>query len=124
MTEDFIRVSFELDEAGLIWLPEIGDEVVERPDGSKVAILVDPQGHTPTQLRENFIWCPNVEQLVQQIEAREGLIYHAGITTSLRYEAVIKTSFGIIEAEAVSLRVAFGKALGSLLGQSPSGALH
>lgn len=112
---DFIVVSYELDEAGLLWLPEIGDEVVTRGEGPKISILVDPQGMTPGELRESFVWMPTVEQLVVQIEAHQGLLFHAGTNQSLKYEAVIKTATGIVEASAATLRTAFGKALNLLL---------
>ena len=79
---------------------------------------------TPSELRESFIWLPNVEQLVSQIESRHGLIFHAGVTENLEYEAIIKTQFGLIEAKASSLRVVFGKVLNSLITSSLTVPLH
>ncbi len=124
MDSDFIAVSYKLDESGLVWHPEIGDEVLTRGDEPRISILVDPQGLTPTELRQTFVWMPTVEQMVVQIEAREGILYHAGISESLKYEAIIKTATGLIEASAVTLRTAFGKALSSLLCNRVCGELH
>ena len=122
--QEFIVVSYELEESGLLWHPEIGDEIIARGDDQRVSILVDPQGLTPKELRENFVWLPTVEQLVVQIEVREGMLYHAGICDSLDYETIIKTSFGMIEAQASSLRIAMGKALNDMLMKNTSGSLH
>jgi len=121
---EFINISFELDQAGLVWYPEIGDEVSERTNLEKVSILVDPQGLTPIELRENFVWLPTTEQLVRQFEARQALIYHAGITERLIYEAVIRTQEGMIETEAPTLRLAFGQALQAMLSDCEVAPLH
>lgn len=122
--EDYIDISMELDKVGLIWHPEIGDEISLRGQERQVSILVDPQGLTPRELRDSFVWLPTVEQLVTQIEARQGLIYHAGVTETLEYEAIIKFHLGLVEAKASSLRVVFGKALSSILEQKCQTALH
>jgi hypothetical protein len=121
---DFIDISVELDQKGLIWNPEIGDEISLRGSDRNVSILVDPQGLTPVELRESFIWLPTVEQLVNQIESRSGLIFHAGVTDHLEYEAVIKVNHGLVEARAPSLREAFGKALTSMISASYTAVLH
>ena len=122
---EFITVSYELEGSGLVWHPEIGDEICNRAaDQLRVSILFDPQGLTPGQLRESFLWLPTVEQLVVQIEARQAMLYHAGISESLSYETVIKTNDGYIEAAAPSLRTAIGKALNNLLTGAHSGNLH
>ncbi len=123
-SENYINVSLELDKYGLVWHPEIGDEISLRGQETHVSILVDPQGLTPRELRDSFVWLPNVEQLVTQIEARQGLIFHAGITETLEYEAIVKVHAGLIAAKANSLRVAFGKALSSLLESKVSAPLH
>lgn len=120
----FIPISIELDKAGLVWHPEIGDEVLERGNHQRVSILVDPQGLSPRELRGNFLWLPTVEQLVQQFEARQALIYHAGVDKTLKYEAVIRTNFGVIESKASTLREAFGLALSDLLKSNTSEAVH
>jgi hypothetical protein len=121
---EFIELSAHLDRSGLIWHPEIGDEVSERPSLQRVSILVDPQGHTPRELREQFLWLPTVEQLVMQFEARQALIFHAGINQSLSYETVIKTGIGLIETSAQTLRHSFAKALNELLANHVDGKLH
>lgn len=120
----FIPISIELDKSGLVWHPEIGDEVLDRVSFAKVSILVDPQGLSPRELRGSFLWLPTVEQLVQQFEARQALIYHAGVTQALKYEAVIRTSFGVIESKASTLREAFGLALNDLLRSNTNEAVH
>lgn len=121
---DYIDISIELDRNGLVWNPEIGDEVSLRGNDRHVSILVDPQGLTPSELRESFVWLPTVEQLVNQIESRQGLIYHAGVTKNLEYEAVIRTIDGFVEVKAPSLRTAFGRALTALLSKEITFALH
>jgi len=121
---EFINLSLNLDKKGLVWYPEIGDEVSERGTLERISILVDPHGLTPSELRTNFIWLPTVEQLVEQFEARQALIYHAGINDGLSYEAVIRYSSGVIETCATTLRLAFGKALQELLVNASSTAIH
>jgi len=79
---------------------------------------------SPKELRDSFVWLPTVEQLVNQIEARQGLIFHAGVTERLEYEAIIKIQSGLVEAKAASLRVAFGKVLNSIISSSYTIALH
>ena len=123
-TIDIIPISLELDRSGLVWHPEIGDEVTERINLDKVSILVDPHGMKPSELRSTFVWLPTVEQLVQQLEARQALIYHAGINQTLLYEAVVRTSFGVIETSASSLRSAFGKALRDVIQKATNEVIH
>jgi len=122
--EDYIDISFELDRRGLLWHPEIGDEISLRGNDRNVSILVDPNGMSPLELRQSVIWLPNVEQLVGQIETRQGLIFHAGITEGLEYEAIVKCHAGLIEAKANSLRVVFGKVLNSIISDSLTIPLH
>lgn len=112
---DFISTSISLDRAGLRWEPEIGDEVTEREALDRVAILVDPQGHSPEQLRDSFIWLPTVEQLIDQIALRGGAIYHVGLADDMVYEAVVKTPNGVIEVQSPNLRIALGQTLIQLL---------
>ena len=123
-SKEFIIVSFSLDRAGLVWYPEIGDEVTDRESSEKVSILVDPQGLTTSELRENFVWLPTVEQIVTQIEARQGLIYHAGINQVLEYETILRTTGRVIETKAETLRLSFAKALKELLTHNSSDKLH
>jgi len=108
----------------LVWLPELGDEVCVRDQTSKVSILVDPQGQTPRELRNQFIWLPTVEQLIQQFEARQAMIHHVGMDDKLSWVAVIKTDKGVIESEARSMRTLFGEALKNLLSGGVVDALH
>ena len=122
--DNYVGIAIQLERSGLIWHPEIGDEVVERRPDARVSILVDPQGLTPVELRAAYVWLPTVEQLVEQIEERNGLIFHAGVSTSHDYEAVVKSSIGLIEAQARSLRTVFAKALHALISNSASGAVH
>ncbi len=121
---DYINVSLDLDRSGLVWYPEIGDEVSDRGNLERISILVDPQGLTPTELRQSFIWLPTVEQLVEQFEARQAFIYHVGITQTLSYEAVIRTGRGVIETAAPTMRLAFGRALQELLHNSTKVPVH
>ena len=111
LNDSFIEVAVDLSKSGLIWQPEIGDEIAIRPDLRKISILVDPQGLSPTQLRCEYLWLPTVEQLVDQIEARQALIFHVGVNDRMFYEAVIRRGGGVVEACEVNLRLAFGKAL-------------
>lgn len=121
---EFIEVSMVLDEDGLVWHPEIGDEVADREKPEKVSVLVSPQGHTPHELRERFLWLPTVEQLVTQFEARQALVYHAGVNERLLYEAIIRTSEGLISTAAKTLRIAFGLALHKLLDDDEVTNIH
>lgn len=121
----FIELSVELEQSGLIWHPEIGDEVIARDKPSRVSILVDPAGMSLKELRINYIWLPTVEQLVNQFEAREALIHHVGINQNFIYEAVIKTSYGaIIETNAPTIRLVFGAALKDLIKEKTQVSVH
>lgn len=122
--DDLIFISYELDKNGLVWHPEIGDEVIERREEARVSILVDPQGLSPEQLREAYLWLPTMEQLVSQIEVRQGLLYHVGKTTDKEYETVVKTAIGLIRTQADSIRTALGLALKDLLAHSVSEVVH
>ncbi|MBX7145141.1 MAG: hypothetical protein K1X79_11870 [Oligoflexia bacterium] len=114
----FINVAEDLELAGLLWRPEIGDEVSDRRQRDNVSILVDPQGLTPGELRSTFIWLPTVEQMVLQLEVRQAVLAHAGLEMDERamfYKTVIKTNIGPIESKAQTLRIAMGLALRNLL---------
>jgi hypothetical protein len=117
-------MSVRLDKAGLVWQPEIGDEIVVRESPEKISILVDPCGLTPAQLRNSYLWIPRVEQLVNQFEARKAIIYHVGATNRCEYQVVAKYPAGVIDVEAPSLRVAFGLALEDLLQSRFNGVVH
>ena len=72
----------------------------------------------PSQLRNTYLWLPTVEQIVFQFEARQSILFHAGLELSERaicYKTVIQSPFGPIESSADSLREALGCALKELL---------
>ena len=123
----FIQLAEDLDTNGLVWQPEIGDEVSFRENLEKISILVDPDGMTPTELRATFLWLPTIEQLIDQIEARQGILFHAGLeltTESVAYKTVIKAPMGHIEAIGDSMRLALGGALRDLLSNQTSSCVH
>ena len=117
-TEGFLAIAEELEIAGLIWKPEIGDEISFRQQRDTVSVLVDPQGMSPTELRSTYLWLPTVEQMVWQFEARSAILEHTGLeltSKSFCYKTVVKGSFGEIESKAASLRSSVGLALRNLL---------
>ena len=114
----FLEVAEDLEHAGLLWKPEIGDEVSDRQNPGVVSILVDPKGMGPLELRSVYLWLPTVEQMVLQFEARQAILFHAGLemtTASLCYKTVIQSPKGQIESRADSLRSSVGIALQKLL---------
>ena len=114
----FFEVAEDLDLAGLIWSPEIGDEVSRRDDIQRVSILVDPHGMTPGELRATYLWLPSVEQMVLQIESRQAILFHSGLElgkSSLCYKTVISWKNEMLESYADSLRNSVGLALRDLL---------
>lgn len=123
----FFRIAQDLELAGLVWQPEIGDEISERKHDASVSILVDPQGMTPRELREVYLWLPTVEQIIHQFEARQTILFHAGLEisdTALIYKTVLQSRIGAIESRAESLRHALGLALRELLLSSGAEQLH
>ena len=124
LVRGFLTIAKDLETAGLLWQPEIGDEVAQRDAWDNVSVLVDPQGMTPKELREVFLWLPTVEQLLFQFEARHAILFHAGLELSEStycYKTVVRAPVGPIESKASSLREAMGRALTELLimGTSP-----
>ena len=114
----FIPIAGKLELAGLHWQPEIGDEICSRTQPEQISILVDPNGMTPNTLRQTYIWLPSVEQLVQQVEARKAILFHAGLElskTSVFYKTVIQCSAKQFESTGESLRSSVGKALVELI---------
>jgi len=114
----FLQVAHDLETAGLLWQPEIGDEISQRSAPEIVSILIDPQGMTPSVLRETYVWLPTVEQLVDQLEARRAILFHAGLEINeraLAYKTVVKVGRGQVEATGDTLRDAIGSALRELL---------
>lgn len=117
-TDRFIFLAHDLEVAGLFWHPEVGDEVADRENRNPIAILVDPQGMTPDELRSAYIWLPTVEQIIQQLEARQAILFHAGFEineAACCYKTVIQASCGHIESKAESFRMSLGLALRDLL---------
>lgn len=114
----FLQVAHDLETAGLLWQPEIGDEISQRSAPELVSILIDPQGMTPSVLRETYVWLPTVEQLVDQLEARKAILFHAGLEINeraLAYKTVVQVGRGQVEATGDTLRDAIGSALRELL---------
>lgn len=113
----FFQIAEDLEIAGLIWHPEIGDEVLAKKAGS-VSVLVDPQGMSLNELRDVFLWLPTVEQMILQFEARQAILLHAGLeltSAHMCYKTVLQTPHGAIESRAISLRNSVGIALRNLL---------
>jgi hypothetical protein len=113
----FIDIAEELELAGLVWLPEIGDEIAQRK-AKLISVLVDPQGMPPEMLRSTYLWLPTVEQIVFQFEARQAILFHSGLElsqSSLGYKTVVQSSIGQIEVVADSIRNSMGLALRHLL---------
>ncbi len=118
----FLGIAEELESAGLLWRPEIGDEISDRTKPDQVSILVDPQGLTPVELRETYLWLPSVEQMVVQLEVRQAVLYHVGLELSeqeMFYKTIVQSKIGTIEAQAPSLRSAVGIALRDVLLTGP-----
>ena len=114
----FLRVAEDLEHAGLLWKPVIGDEVADRQQRDYVSIFVDSQGLTPAQLRDTYLWLPSVEQIVEQFEARQAILFHTGLELTPKevcYKTVIQSPVGHIESKAESLRISMGIALRDLL---------
>jgi len=123
----FVNIAKDLELAGLIWQPEIGDEISDRAHDSAVSILVDPQGMTPRELREVYLWLPTVEQMIFQFEARQTILFHAGLElteSEMIYKTVIQSRVGAIESRAESLRHSLGLALRDLLITTGNDNLH
>lgn len=122
--ERFIYLAHDLEEAGLLWNPEVGDEVADREGKHPVAILVDPQGMTPDELRATFVWLPTVEQMLTQFEARQAILFHAGLEFAEKqicYKTIIQAQSGHIESKGESFRVSLALALrGLLIADSPT----
>ena len=114
----FLEIAEDLEGAGLLWRPEVGDEIADRDKRSMVSILVDPHGMTPRELRSAYLWLPTVEQMLIQFEARKAILFHAGFEITERqyyYKTVIQAPCGHIESKADSFRNSLGIALRDLL---------
>ena len=99
----FLSVAEDLELAGLIWRPEVGDEVTDRRQKDLISIFVDSQGLSLEELRSSFLWLPTVEQIVYQFEARQAILFHAGLELNEKcicYKTVIQAPVGHIEKKA------------------------
>lgn len=126
-TIPFFEVAGHLEMAGLIWQPEIGDEVSKREKPDLVSILVDPMGMTPSELRSSYLWLPTLEQMIVQLESRQAILFHAGLeltSETFCYKTVIQSCRGPIESSGDSLRLAMGLALRKLLLDSHASVIN
>lgn len=108
----------DLEIAGLVWQPEIGDEVSSRTAKEQLSILVDPMGMSPGELRSTYLWIPTVEQLVHQFEARQAILEHVGLDLSpkkIGYRTVVRCKDVNIEVIHPTMRLALATALRDLL---------
>jgi hypothetical protein len=83
-----------------------------------VSILVAPDGMTPRELRQKFLWLPTIEQLISQLEARQAILFHTGLelsTGACVYKTVLRANTGNIECVGNSMRSAIGLALKDLI---------
>jgi hypothetical protein len=115
---DFVEIAYDLEHAGLLWQPEIGDEVSQKVKPITISILVDPQGLTPSELRSRYLWLPSVEQLVLQFEARKAILFHAGLELSPQsycYKTVVKAPQGQLQSLGPDLRTSLALCLRDLL---------
>lgn len=123
-SDRFIYLAQDLEAAGLLWNPEVGDEVADREGKHPVAILVDPAGMSPDELRATFVWLPTVEQMLTQFEARQAVLFHAGFECNDKhfcYKTIIQAGSGHIESKAESFRESLALALrGLLITDSPT----
>ena len=118
MDSKFLPLALQLDEAGLSWIPQIGDEVSQRVEPGEVAILFDNQGLTIDELKRTFVWLPTLEQIVTQLEIRQAVLKHAGLSldkSNFGYSAVVKHKIGEIRAIAPNLRIALGMTLKEII---------
>ncbi len=116
--DGFFEIAQDLEQVGLLWHPEIGDEISSREVPANISVLVDTGGLTPPELRESYLWLPTVEQMLLQVEVRQAILFHAGLEMSEHsycYKTVIQSKNGSIEGEAYSLRDSLGRALCDLL---------
>ena len=108
----------DLELVGLVWHPEIGDEVANKKEREQISVLFDTCGLTPRELRSVYLWLPNVEQMVAQLEARRAILFHTGLEltdSEVFYKTIIKSPAGEFESRANSLRLSVGFVLRDLL---------
>ncbi len=112
--EKFLSTAMDLDFAGLIWEPEIGDEVAQRNAPQNISILIDPEGMALAELRSTYVWLPNTEQIIAQLEAKQAVLFHAGLEledSTTCYKTFIQTPIGPIQSKATTLRTAMALSL-------------
>ena len=115
---NFLSIAQTLENVGLLWQPEVGDEVSLREKGDIVSILVDKTKFSINKLRSTYIWLPNIEQIISQIEARQSFLLHAGLAideNKICYRTIVQAPETNIQAEADNLRCSLGIALKDLL---------
>lgn len=111
-------IAFDLEQAGLIWRPEVGDEISLRDNPNRISILFDSQGLTINALRKTYLWLPTVEQILFQLEARQAILTHTGLELTdneIAYRTVLQTPRGLIETQGVNLRTSIALALRDFL---------
>ncbi len=116
-TTEVVTLSLALEMAGLVWKPEIGDEVLDRYS-NRIMILTDNFGLPPSELRKIFLWLPRMEQLIEQIEARQAVILRLGWIqeeVSIGYDVEIGYQGNVIQAKGLDARLALGTGLFKLL---------
>lgn len=114
----FVHIAYDLEDVGLLWQPEIGDEISSKVGETEISVLVDTGGLTPRELREAYLWLPTVEQMVLQLEARQAILFHAGLEvseTNFCYKTVIQRQKNKFEGQGASLRNSLGLALRDML---------
>ncbi len=119
MDDNFYSLAKDLENAGLTWDPEIGDEVFVRDYATqKLSIIVDSGGMDIVELREAYIWVPTIEQMLSEIESRSATLFHSGIKIEdgkKAYTVIIQSIHGTFESTMDSLREALGVALKNLI---------
>lgn len=107
----FTNIAFDLEHAGLSWVPSIGDEVCLRKEPNDIKVLVDPQALKAEEIKEYYLWLPSFEQMVSQLEVRQGVLAHAGLELTpsrIAYVTVIDSRLGKFESSAKTLRNSMG----------------
>lgn len=107
----FASLAFDLEQAGLNWAPSIGDEICLRSEPEEIKVLVDPQALSGDEVKKNYLWLPSFEQMVSQLEVRQGILTHAGLDlspTRIAYVTVIDSKIGQFQSSAKTLRNSMG----------------
>lgn len=118
-----VEVAEGLEQAGLLWNPQVGDEVTDREEHSKVSVLINECRMSPGELRSTYLWLPTIEQMIAQCEMRQAVLFHAGLELSeelLAYKIVVQRAGEAFENIAETFRVALGGALREVIEASSS----